>query len=151
MHITLIVQVGCWMHIHIYFFDKKFQLLPSQSNPWLLESISATTWKWPSAYKSSRNSNSDFYMYYADIYAAQHYTDPILEQSGGSERKKFRIFLKFDFGSWFYLLVFIWSSSGTLLCLFPPQLCECWVNIINVPPTIISLYTVCRPILFHNL
>ena len=40
-------------------------------------------------------------MYYVDIYASQHYTDPNLEQSGRSERKKFRIFSKFDFGSWF--------------------------------------------------
>ena len=31
--------------------------------------------------KSSRNSNSDFYMCYVNIYAAQHYTDPNLEQS----------------------------------------------------------------------
>ena len=34
-------------------------------------------------------------MYYVDIYAAQHYTDRNLEQSGRSERKRFRIFLKF--------------------------------------------------------
>ena len=32
-------------------------------------------------------------MYYVDIYAAQHYTDRNLEQSGRSERKRFRIFL----------------------------------------------------------
>ena len=32
-HITLTVQVGCWLHIHIYFFDKTFQSLPSRSNP----------------------------------------------------------------------------------------------------------------------
>ena len=36
-------------------------------------------------------------MYYVDIYAAQRHTDRNLEQSGRSERKRFRIFLKFDF------------------------------------------------------
>ena len=47
-------------------------------------------------------------------------------------------------------LVFIWSSPGILLCLFPSQLCECWINVISVTPIIISLYTVCRLLLFHN-
>ena len=31
-------------------------------------------------------------MCYVDVYAAQHYTDPNLEQSGRSEREQFRIF-----------------------------------------------------------
>ena len=35
-------------------------------------------------------------MCYVNIYAAQHYTYKNLEQSGRSERKKFRIFSKFD-------------------------------------------------------
>ena len=42
-------------------------------------------------------------MYYVDIYAAQHCTDPNLEQSSKSERKKIKMFLMFDFGSWFKL------------------------------------------------
>ena len=40
-------------------------------------------------------------MRHMNIYAAQHYTDPNLEQSRRSETKKIRIFSKFDFGSWF--------------------------------------------------
>ena len=38
-------------------------------------------------------------MCFVNIYAAQHHTDPNLEQSGGE--KKNRILSKFDFGSWF--------------------------------------------------
>ena len=46
-------------------------------------------------------------MCYVNVYAAQHYTDPNLEQSGtiwnnleqsGRSERKFRIFLKFYFG-----------------------------------------------------
>ena len=37
-------------------------------------------------------------MHYVDVYAAQHYTDPNLEQSGRFERKQFRIFLTLTLG-----------------------------------------------------
>ena len=33
VHITLIEQIGYWVHIRIYFFNKKIQSLPSRSNP----------------------------------------------------------------------------------------------------------------------
>ena len=97
----LVLQIMCtlpqwWKLVTrcIYaFFNKKFQSLPSRSNPLILKSISATTWKWLSAIKSSRNLNSD-YMWYENIYAAHHYTDTNLEQSGRSERKKSQNFLE---------------------------------------------------------
>ena len=93
MHITQIVQVSYQMHIRI--FPQKFQSLPSQSNPLiaLFKSVSAITWKWLSAIKSSRNLNSD-YMWYEIIYAAQLYTDSNLDQSGRFKRKKSQNFLE---------------------------------------------------------
>ena len=51
-------------------------------------------------------------MYDVNIYAAQHHIYPNPEQSGRSERKKIRIFSKFDFGK-LVLTVCVYSTGDT--------------------------------------